>query len=186
MPTLEVLFMTIQAIFLDRDGTLGGSDQVIYPGEFSMFPGTEDSIRRLREAGVLVCSFTNQPGISRGEATVDEFVHEMTGFGFDRVYVCPHAHGEGCTCRKPSPGMLLRAAEENGLDLRQCVVIGDRWTDLLAADEAGCRKVLVMTGSGHDTYEKYRNGEYFRRWQEVEPDFVAEDLNEAVEWLLQP
>lgn len=103
--------MSIQAIFLDRDGTLGGSDRVIYPGEFTLFQGVEESIQLLKDAGILICSFTNQPGISRGEATVDDFAHELTGLGFDRVYVCPHAHGEGCTCRKPSPCMLLRAAE---------------------------------------------------------------------------
>jgi hypothetical protein len=59
-----------------------------------------------------------------------DFEKELTSFGFDKVYICPHQHNEGCSCRKPAIGMLIQAAKENNLDLKQCVVIGDRWTDL--------------------------------------------------------
>lgn len=176
--------MNIQAVFIDRDGTIGGSEEVIYPGEFQLFPNVQESIQQLKKAGVLICSFTNQPGVSKGESTFDSFDHELRSFGFDRVYLCPHEHHEGCTCRKPSSGMLKKAAEENNLDLKKCVVIGDRWTDLLAADEVGCTKILVKTGSGKAAFTKYHNGEFIGRWGEVKPDFVAEDFNEAVKWLL--
>ncbi|WP_079508625.1 HAD-IIIA family hydrolase [Mesobacillus jeotgali] len=175
----------LQAVFIDRDGTLGGSDQVIYPGEFTLFPGVEESIKLLKNRDVLVCSFTNQPGVSCGVATVQSFESELKSFGFDKVYLCPHRHEEGCVCRKPSIVMIKGAAEENNLDLRNCVVIGDRWTDLLAADEAGCIKILVKTGSGQQAYEKYLNKEYYGRWAEVHPDYIAEDLNEAVRWLTE-
>jgi histidinol-phosphate phosphatase family protein len=174
----------IQAVFIDRDGTLGGSDRVIYPGEFELFPGVAQSLQRLKERGILMCSFTNQPGISAGEATADSFYYELNAFGFDGVYLCPHAHAEGCECRKPSAGMLLKAADEFGLDLSRCSVIGDRWTDLLAAEDAGCIKILVKTGSGKQSYEKYISGQYYDRWAKVRPDYVAEDLNEAIEWLI--
>jgi histidinol-phosphate phosphatase family protein len=148
-----------------------------------LFPGVDESIKLLKNRGVLVCSFTNQPGIAVRKATVESFDSELKSFGFDKVYLCPHRQDEGCVCRKPSIGMLKRAAEENGLDLKNCVVIGDRWPDLLSADEAGCLKILVKTGSGQQAYEKYQNKEYDGRWAEVKPDYVAEDLNEAIRWL---
>jgi histidinol phosphatase-like enzyme len=80
--------------------------------------------------------------------------------------------------------MLRKAAKDHNLNLKNCVVIGDRWTDLLAAEEVGCKKILVKTGSGKETFEKYINNAYFGRWAEVKPDFVAEDLKEAIKWLL--
>ncbi|MDN4608180.1 HAD-IIIA family hydrolase [Sporosarcina highlanderae] len=174
----------IQAVFLDRDGTIGGSDRVIYPKEFTLFPGVADSIQQLKKAGILIYSFTNQPGISKGEVSFKCFEEELTNFGFDKIYLCPHGHTDGCTCRKPSPGMLLTAAEENNLNLEHCVIIGDRWTDLIAADEVGSKKILVKTGSGMDAYNKYINGKFFGRWNAVTPDLIAKDVNEAVDWLL--
>lgn len=176
--------MNIQAVFIDRDGTIGGTDRVIYPGEFELFPNALDAINQLKKYGILICSFTNQPGISKGEASIQSFEKELKGFGYEKIYICPHQHNEGCKCRKPSPGMLRRAAKENNLELSQCVVIGDRWTDLLAADEVGCMKILVKTGSGKITYDKYITNEFFGRWGEIKPDYVAEDLSEAVRWLL--
>ena len=177
--------LNIQAVFIDRDGTLGGSDEVIYPGDFKLFPGVKESIKLLKANNILVYSFTNQPGIANGEADVDQFKYELTSFGFDKVYLCPHRHDEGCACRKPSAGMLHLAAKENGLDLRRCAVIGDRWTDMLAGDEAGCLKILVKTGSGKEAYDKYTNNQYYGRWAEIHPDFSAEDLNGAISWLIR-
>jgi histidinol-phosphate phosphatase family protein len=176
--------MNIQAVFIDRDGTIGGSDRVIYPGEFELFHNVTESVQILKRLGILICSFTNQPSISKGEATLQSFEKELIDFGFDRVYLCPHQHNEGCQCRKPSSAMLQKAAYEYNLDLKKCVVIGDRWTDLLAADEVGCKKILVKTGSGKETFNKFKNNEFHGRWLEVKPDYVAEDLNEAVKWLM--
>ena len=175
--------MKVQAVFIDRDGTIGGSDIVIYPGEFELFPNVAESLEQLKRLGILICSFTNQPRISKGEASIQDFEKELLNFGFDRIYICPHQHNEGCDCRKPSSAMLKKAANENNLDLKCCVVIGDRWTDLMAAAEVGCKKILVKTGSGKATYNKYINNEFFGRWGKVVPDFVAEDLNEAIKWI---
>ncbi|WP_343225207.1 HAD-IIIA family hydrolase [Paenibacillus sp. EZ-K15] len=108
-----------QAVFIDRDGTFGGTNRVVLPGEFELFPQVQDSIHSLRAEGMLICSFTNQSGIARGEATKDEFESELLAFGFDMIYLCAHEHGAGCPCRKPSAGMLLKAAEENNLDFRE-------------------------------------------------------------------
>jgi histidinol-phosphate phosphatase family protein len=180
----NVVLFNLQAVFIDRDGTIGGSDRVIYPGEFELFPDVAESIQRLKKAGVLICSFTNQPGISKGEALLGSFEKELTNFGFDKIYICPHQNEEGCDCRKPSHGMLKKAAKENNLELKRCVVIGDRWTDLLAAEKVGCKKILVKTGCGKEMYDKYINKEFFGQWGEVKPDYVAQDLNVAVKWLM--
>ncbi|UFU00147.1 HAD-IIIA family hydrolase [Radiobacillus kanasensis] len=173
-----------QAIFIDRDGTIGGTDKVIYPGEFQLFPFVEDAMGKLKKSGYLTISFTNQPGISTGDAKKEEYEQELLGFGFDKVYLCPHQHNQGCQCRKPSTGMLLQAAKENNLNLKECVVIGDRWTDMLAAHDAGCIKILVKTGAGEKAFNNYQNHEYFGKWAEVSPDYIANDFQEAVNWII--
>lgn len=169
----------IHAIFIDRDGTIGGTDEVIYPGEFELFTFTLDSLEKLKSHGIPIYGFTNQPGISRGEAAVEAFEKEMMEFGFDGVYICPHQHDDGCACRKPKPEMLLRAARENRLDLSKCVVIGDRWSDMLAAHYTGCKKILVRTGAGNEALGKYRD-----KWAVTEPDYIADHFGDAVNFII--
>ncbi|WP_315372178.1 HAD-IIIA family hydrolase [Paenibacillus xylanexedens] len=170
---------TVEAVFIDRDGTIGGSDEVLYPGEFELFPYTKKSLEKLKALGIKLYGFTNQPGISRGEATKEAFVREMIEFGFDNVFICPHQHTEGCECRKPNPGMLLDAAKKNNLDLSKCIVIGDRWSDILAGHHAGCKKILVLTGAGNEALNKYRH-----KWSNTEADFIASDFEEAVNYII--
>lgn len=174
----------VQAVFADRDGTIGGSDTVVYPGEFQLFPFVSESIERLKNENIMLLSFTNQPGISKGEVERGLFEKELIEFGFDKVYICPHQHNEGCICRKPSTGMLLQAAKDNNLDLKRCVVIGDRWTDIMAADEVGCIKIIVQTGAGKKSIQKYNNQEYYGDWANVAPDYIANNLLDAVKWLI--
>ncbi|WP_328277045.1 HAD-IIIA family hydrolase [Paenibacillus chibensis] len=170
-----------QAVFLDRDGTIGGTGHYIHPRDFVLYQGAQESIRRLKEAGLKVFAFTNQHRISRGEATEEEFELQFHTYGFDDSFICPHGSSEGCHCRKPSPGMLFTAAEKYGLDLSRCVVVGDVGdTDMLAAHAAGAKKVLVRTGWGEDSLNEYRD-----QWKEVEPDYIASDINEAVKWILE-
>jgi histidinol-phosphate phosphatase family protein len=170
----------IQAIFIDRDGTLGGDTSITYPREFILYNFAEEAIRILKKADIRIFAFTNQPGISSGEATEDEFIRELSMFGIDKAYICPHSEEQNCECRKPKPGMLFKAAKEFDLDLSRCAVIGDRWSDMLAAKKAGTKKVLVMTGAGKESLEKYRNN-----WLEAEPDYIAADLLEGVKWMLK-
>ncbi|OWA37673.1 hypothetical protein B9G55_06400 [Saccharibacillus sp. O16] len=177
-------FEDIQAIFLDRDGTLGGSDEMILPGAFTCFPSVPESIQAIKDAGKLIFSFTNQPVIARGQAVLDDFVQELTTWGFDGVYVCPHEHGEGCDCRKPNVGMLKQAAAEHQVNLRKCAVIGDRWTDLVAANRAGCMAILVQTGAGSSELERYHNGGFSEEWAAAYPAYTAKDLNEAINWMM--
>nr|WP_202404967.1 HAD-IIIA family hydrolase [Shimazuella alba] len=166
------------AVFLDRDGTIGGDCEVQYPGEFHLYPLVKERIALLKDFGVKIFSFTNQPGIAKGEETVESFHEEMLSFGFDGVYLCPHSHKDGCSCRKPLPGLLYQAAQDHQLDLSKCVVIGDRWSDMVAAQDAGCYKILVLTGAGEEALGKYRH-----KWKTIKPDYVASNIIQAIQWL---
>lgn len=169
----------IQAVLIDRDGTIGGSTRVELPGEFKLYERAEEAIRQLKDRNIQLYTFTNQPDISRGKCTKELFEEELRSFGFDKVYICPHTHEDRCSCRKPSTKMLVKAAEENNLDLSECVVIGDRWSDMLAAGKAGTLMILVMTGAGKEALTKYRV-----KWAEYEPDYVADDILDGIQWLI--
>ncbi|GGK97439.1 hypothetical protein Ppa06_65920 [Planomonospora parontospora subsp. parontospora] len=139
------------AILFDRDGTL--VKDVPYnrrPELVEPVTGAGEVLDRLRRAGVRVGVVTNQSGVARGLigaeelAAVNARVEELLG-PFDVWAVCPHDDAGGCGCRKPAPGLVLRAAEELGADPRDCVVIGDIGRDVEAARAAGARGILVPT-----------------------------------------
>lgn len=150
------------AIFFDRDGVLiEDSHYVGSVAEVRFITGAAGAVRRVQAAGFLTVVVTNQSGVARGMFT-EVVVHQVhthieteTGLTFDRWEHCPH-HIDGtipeytlaCDCRKPKPGMLLRAAAALGVDLGQSWMIGDRASDLEAGFAAGCRAILVKTGYG--------------------------------------
>lgn len=169
----------INAVFLDRDGTIGGDCSITYPGEFKLFPFAEEAINLLKSLNIKIFAFTNQPGISKGESTVYEFEKELLGFGFKKAYICPHSPEEKCSCRKPSHELLIKASKDYNIDLAKSAVIGDRWSDMVAGNNAGAKKILVMTGAGNEALEIHRD-----KWADIEPDYVAENVLEAVLWLL--
>lgn len=154
------------AIFLDRDGVIiEDAHHVGSPARVQLLPGAAESIAALNRAGWPVVIVTNQSGVARGLFTVEavEEVHThlrelLCGYRarIEAFYYCPH-HPEGeveafrseCECRKPQPGLLLRAADELGLDLAASWMIGDRLSDLEAGAAVGARTVLVRTGHGH-------------------------------------
>ncbi|APH06062.1 HAD-IIIA family hydrolase [Bacillus weihaiensis] len=168
----------IQAVFLDRDGTIGGSDSIHYPGDFHLFTHAQELIWKLKNDRIKILSFTNQPDISEGKATIQDFIDELITFGFDDIYICPHDQSEGCPCRKPEIGMLIEGAEKHQLHLEKCVVIGDRWSDMVAASKANCIKILVKTGAGISTLN-----EHYDKLEEINIEYVAENLEEAINWL---
>jgi D-glycero-D-manno-heptose 1,7-bisphosphate phosphatase len=153
------------AIFLDRDGVI--IEDVNYlarPDQVRILPGSAEAIASLNRAGWPVLVVTNQAGVGRGyfsEAAVvavhGHLAAALATFGavIDAFYFCPH-HPEAeveryrlaCSCRKPQPGMLHRAAAELGLDLERSWLIGDRVSDLEAGAAAGARTILVRTGYG--------------------------------------
>lgn len=173
--------MDIEAVFIDRDGTIGGTGHFIHPKDFVPYSFSKEAIQLLQSQGIKMFGFTNQHRVSRGEATIVEFQQEFLSYGFVDAYICPHSLLDNCQCRKPSPGMLLDAASKYNLDLKKCVVIGDvGGTDMLAAQAVGAMKILVLTGWGEGSLSQYRV-----EWKEVEPDYIAENLLEAVRWLLK-
>lgn len=143
--------VAVDAVLLDRDGTL--VVDVPYngdPAQVTTVPGAREALDRLRQAGIRLAIVTNQSGIGRGllsraqADSVNERVEELLG-PFDAVMICPHAPDEGCTCRKPAPGMLHKAMAELGTEPARCALIGDIGADIEAALAAGIRPVLVPT-----------------------------------------
>jgi D-glycero-D-manno-heptose 1,7-bisphosphate phosphatase len=148
-----------RAVFVDRDGVIcrNRDDHVKNWSEFEFLPGALRAISRLSESGLRIVIITNQAIINRRMASIEvvEHIHarmvqniELAGGHVDRVLYCPHRPDERCSCRKPQPGMLLKAAEELDLDLCRSYLIGDAETDIQAGQTVGCRCYLVLTGRG--------------------------------------
>jgi len=181
--------MSQPAVFLDRDGTI--NEQMGYINHLSRFrllPQVLPAIRRLNAAGLKVVVVTNQSGAARGyfPTSLVEEIHALLqkilaagGAHLDGIYVCPHAPVDGCDCRKPRPTLLEQAARDLDLDLVHSYLVGDRYIDIQTAANAGAKGILVLTGYGRGEYE------YLRAAQAVRPVHVANDLLEAVEWILQ-
>ncbi|SEO06432.1 HAD-IIIA family hydrolase [Paenibacillus sp. OV219] len=173
---------SLQAVFIDRDGTIGGTGHFIHPRQFELFPGVQEALLLLKKHRIKVIAFTNQHNIAKGLATEQEFMEQFESYGFDASYICPHEPEEGCGCHKPRPGMLHLAAEEHQLDLTNCAVIGDVGsTDMLAAAAVGARKVLVKTGWGQKSLDTYRHKWY----DQASPDYIADDLMDGARWLIK-
>jgi len=179
--------MTLRrAIFLDRDGVINvnRSDHVKAWDEFVFLPRALEALRRLAASPFVIIVTTNQAAIARGitaESVVREIHAKMldavrqNGGRIDAVYYCPHHPDEHCDCRKPQPGMYLRAASDLDLDPAQSIVIGDAVSDLVAARAIGAQPILVLTGRG----QEYR-AEMIR--QDLQA-IVVNDLADAVDWI---
>lgn len=140
-----------QALFLDRDGVLVEDKHFLRDtAEICLIPETVAALQSLQEHYVLIVA-SNQSGVGRGyfdAKTVDTINAAIAaqlaweGVRLDAVYYCPHAPGDGCACRKPAPGMLLRAAVDWGLDLAGSLLVGDRASDVAAGEAAGVATFL--------------------------------------------
>ena len=186
------------AVFLDRDGTI--NEEVGYLDsldKFNVIPSAYEAIRLINESGMKVVVISNQAGVARGFFTEDfvKITHEhlenalrQKGAYIDNFYYCPHHPTEGiepyrrdCNCRKPAPGMLLRAAQDLNIDLTKSYLVGDRFRDMEAAKKAGVKGVLVKTGYGQ---ELLQDDGPDKATEEGKPDFIAADILEAVKWIL--
>jgi D-glycero-D-manno-heptose 1,7-bisphosphate phosphatase len=183
--------MKRRAVFMDRDGTI--SEEVGYvnhPSRYRVFPYSARAVRLLNETRWLAILVTNQAGVARGYFTEEMIgaVHdrlkqelEQAGARLDAIYYCAHHPSVGeppyrldCDCRKPKPGLIQRAATDFQLDLAESWMIGDRYSDIELARNAGVRSAFVLSGYGRGEWE------YQRAAWKHKPDMVAEDLLEAV------
>lgn len=152
-------------IILDRDGVINqdSPEFVKTPDEWVALPGALEAIARLNQAGYRVCVATNQSGFGRGlfDAFTLNAIHSKlktqlakVGGTLDGIFICPHAPDEGCTCRKPLPGLFHDIAQRFDIDLAGVPAVGDSLRDLQAAFAAGCTPWLVLTGNGKKTLKQ--------------------------------
>lgn len=179
-------------VFLDKDGTLVKDEPYnVDPKKIALAAGAAQGLRRLYKAGFRFIVISNQSGVARGYfseealesvgARLDELLCQSAGAALDAFYYCPH-HPEGtiaryaveCGCRKPRPGLLLRAAGEQGIRLEDAWMVGDILDDIEAGNRAGCRTILIQNGNETEWIDgNYRS-----------PDFFAGSLDEAAEIIL--
>ena len=186
----------MKLIILDRDGVINEEvGDLSNPADLQLLPGTTEAIRKLNQAGFMVIIVTNQPALAKGFLTFEglyeihaklEWLLGMDGAFVDGIYFCPHHPrkgfpGEidelkkGCECRKPAPGLILKALQDHHLDMNHSWLIGDRFCDIVAGKSAGvANNILVRTGhAGHDEH-----------LFEEKPDFVAASITEACTLIL--
>ena len=172
-----------RGVFLDRDGVINRA--VVRDGkpyspatlkELEILPDASSALADLKGCGFLLLVITNQPDVGRGlqQRDVVEGINQTlaSALPLDAVLVCYHSDEDACDCRKPRPGMLLRAARDWDLDLARSFMIGDRWRDIEAGHNAGCITVLID-----------------RDYQEVAPasppHVRVKSLREAADWILK-
>jgi D-glycero-D-manno-heptose 1,7-bisphosphate phosphatase len=187
--------MKRRAVFLDRDGTL--NKDVGYPNSFEaieVYPYSYEAVRRIKGAGFLAVVVTNQSGIGRGlieEEKLEDIHQKMLDLfiknnaRLDGVYYCPHyinsvnpEYRKDCTCRKPNPGMALKAAEDLNIQLRGSYMVGDKVEDIEFGLNFDATPVLLLTGHGQKALRKLSDKGF-------QPAYVAKDLLEAADWILE-
>jgi D-glycero-D-manno-heptose 1,7-bisphosphate phosphatase len=187
-----------RAVFLDRDGVInryvynaefGTVDSPANPAEFTLLPGVGEAIAQFNHLGLLVLVVSNQPGIAKGRFStallqamtlkMEELV-QTSGGKIDGVYYCLHhplallaEYREVCDCRKPAPGLLLRAAADWSVDLKRSYMVGDGIVDILAGQASGTTTVLISPRKNYVCDELLRQG--------AEPDHWADGLLEAAQ-----
>ena len=182
-----------KAIFLDRDGVLNEDRHLIHtPEDLVLYPHTADAVKAINQSDYLSVVVTNQSVVARNLCTIAEleYIHKKLdtelgeqGAKLDELYYCPYHPDKGYPeenpaykmehpWRKPSPGMLLQAAEDFNIDLSQSYMIGDRETDIMAGKAAGCTTIAVRTGHG---YKKAQTA----------PDYIFDDVLAAANFIIK-
>lgn len=177
-------------IFMDRDGVINRDSPAYIKNwqEFEFLPGSLEALVALTRKGCRVIIITNQSIINRGmvplavlhhtHRRLHQAVAEAGGRILDLFY-CPHRPDEGCTCRKPAPGMIWQARRRYAMDLAGTVMIGDSAKDIACGRNAGCgTTILVQTGNGPQALKELAA-------QQIRPDRVAKDLYHAAQMILQ-
>ena len=181
--------MLKKVAFLDRDGTINrdSPDYIKSWEDFEFLPGSLKAIEQLTASGFTTILITNQSAVPRKYITVEQLddMHRMlkevveTNAGeIKDIFYCPHMPDEGCDCRKPQPGLIFQAQKKYHIDLTAAFMVGDNAKDVECGQNAGCGKtVLVKTGNFAKARQELTQ-------KGILPDFVAEDLYEAAEWII--
>jgi D-glycero-D-manno-heptose 1,7-bisphosphate phosphatase len=178
-----------KVVFLDRDGTINidSPDYIKSWEEFEFLPASLEAIKQLTLKGFTTIVITNQSAVPRKLISLQELEHihtmmrqtvQSNGGIIKDIFYCPHMPADECDCRKPQPGLIYQAQRKYHVDLAAAVMVGDSGRDIECAHNAGCgHAVLVKTGI-HEKAEKrlVEKG--------IAPDYVAQDLYEAVEWIM--
>lgn len=146
-----------KAVFFDRDGVINKArivNGLPYPPigltGLEIYDDVISSIKKLKASGFMTFIATNQPDVARGILDISAVseIHDYLNkiLDLDGIYLCIHDSEDNCVCRKPSPGMLIAAAKEHNLNLRDSFMIGDRWRDVQAAQNAGCTPIFIDRG----------------------------------------
>jgi D-sedoheptulose 7-phosphate isomerase len=171
-----------RAVFLDRDGVINRAevrDGKPFPPsgmeDLELLPDVASSLHALKAHGFALYVITNQPDVTRGTQTREavENIHQTlsSSLPIDDIFVCYHDDNDECACRKPLPGLLLEARSKNNIDLSRSFVVGDRWRDIDAGHNAGCKTVLIDYG-------------YRERAPSRPPEATVRSLREAADWII--
>jgi D-glycero-D-manno-heptose 1,7-bisphosphate phosphatase len=170
-----------RAVFLDRDGVINRAivrDGKPYPpaslDEMTLLPGVPEALRDLKDADFMLIVVTNQPDVARGTTprAVVEAINRYLAhcLPIDEFRTCYHDSADGCRCRKPLPGALLEAATQHGINLGASYMVGDRWRDIEAGQQAGCKTIFIDYG--------------YNEKQPESADFHVPSLTEATQIIL--
>lgn len=173
-------------VLLDRDGVINeeSPEYIKRPSEWLPIPGSLDAIARLNRAGCAVAVCSNQSAVARGLMTAEDLqaIHETmqgalaeVGGHLDAIFCCMHGPDEHCTCRKPEPGLLLKAMRELNATPERTTFVGDSLRDIQAAISARCLPVLVRTGHGAEVESHARDAGV---------QYVFDDLATATDWMI--
>jgi D-sedoheptulose 7-phosphate isomerase len=171
-----------RAVFLDRDGVINLNfvrDGKPFPPstlqELEVLPGVPEALQELKQHGFKLLVVTNQPDVARGkqsQQTIDAMHQVLSArLPLDDIFVCYHTDKDNCDCRKPMPGMLLAAAKKHNIDLAASFMVGDRWRDIEAGYNAGCKTIFIDYG-------------YSERPPAHTPDLRVGSLREAAGWII--
>ena len=169
-----------KAVFIDRDGVIVEDVGYVHKiKDFKLVPNAIKGLKLLKDYRLFI--ITNQSGIGRGVYKTEDFIEfnnhllkELKEYNIkiEKTYYCPHKPEDNCECRKPKIKFLKEIKKEYNINLEESFVIGDRKSDIELGKNARCKTILVLTGNG----DNIKN--------EVSPDYMAEDLLDAAEWIL--
>ena len=178
-----------KALFWDLQGTLGG-DAVASIELFEPYSFSKEALKLAKDNGYRNIVITNQSRIGKGTLSLETYEREANRIQkffnsnevlIDEIFCCPHQDSDNCDCKKPKTGLIKFAAEKYKLDIKNCFVIGDMGkNEIVMAYNAGCKGVLVLTGGGKGSLDKFRH-----TWAEYEAHIIADNALQAVKEILK-